>query len=54
MMKPAPVALLNERLDSFKFESKKEQEEYKNMCKVKSNFEDKTIQLTEDLQKIKL
>lgn len=45
------IELLNHQLDSFKFDSKKEQEEYNNMCKVKSNFEDKTIQLTEELQK---
>ena len=45
------IELLNRRLDSFEFDSKKEQEEYNNMCKVKSNFEDKTIQLTEELQK---
>ena len=47
------IEFLNNQLDSFKFENKKEQEEYKNMCKVKSNFEDKTIQLTEELQKTK-
>ena len=46
------IELLNHQLDSFKFDSKKEQEEYNNMCKVKSNFEDRTIQLTEELQKI--
>ena len=45
------IELLNHQLDSFKFDCKKEQEEYNNMCKVKSNFEDKTIQLTEELQK---
>ena len=45
------IELLNQRLDSLKFDSKKEQEEYNNMCKVKNNFEDKTIQLTEELQK---
>ena len=45
------IELLNHQLDTFKFDSKKEQEEYNNMCKVKSNFEDKTIQLTEELQK---
>ena len=45
------IELLNHQLDSFKFDSKKEQEEYNNMCKVKNNFEDKTIQLTEELQK---
>ena len=45
------IELLNHQLDSFKFDSKKEQEEYNNMCKVKSNFEDKTIQLTEEFQK---
>ena len=45
------IEFLNHQLDSFKFDSKKEQEEYNNMCKVKSNFEDKTIQLTEELQK---
>ena len=47
------IEFLNNQLDSFKFENKKEKEEYKNMCKVKSNFEDKTIQLTEELQKTK-
>ena len=46
------IELLNHQLDSFKFDSKKEQEEYNNMCKVKSNFEDRTIQLTEELQKM--
>jgi len=45
------IEFLNHQLDSFKFDSKKEQEEYNYMCKVKSNFEDKTIQLTEELQK---
>ena len=47
------IEFLNNHLDSFKFQNKKEQEEYKNMCKVKSNFEDKTIQLTEELEKTK-
>ena len=48
------IELLNHQLDSFKFDSKKEQEEYNNMCKVKSNFEDRTIQLTEELQKMQI
>ena len=47
------IEFLNNHLDSFKYQNKKEQEEYKNMCKVKSNFEDKTIQLTEELEKTK-
>ena len=46
------IELLNHQLNSFKLEYKKDQEEYNNMCKVKSNFEDRTIQLTEELQKI--
>ena len=45
------IELLNHQIDSIKFDSKKEQEEYNNMCKVKSNFEDRTILLTEELQK---
>ena len=45
------IELLNHQLNSFKLEYKKDQEEYNNMCKVKSNFEDRTIQLTEELQK---
>ena len=46
------IESLNHQLNSFKLEFKKEQEEYKNMCRVKCNFEDKIIQLTEDLQKV--
>ena len=45
------IEILNHQLDSFKFQNKKEQEEYNNMCKVKNNFEDRIIQLTEELQK---
>ena len=45
------IELLNHQIDSIKFDSKKEQEEYNNMCKVKSNFEDRIILLTEELQK---
>ena len=46
------IELLNHQIDSIKFNNKKEQEEYNSMCKVKNNFEDRTIQLTEELQKI--
>ena len=46
------IESLNNQLNSIKLELKKEQEEYKNMCRVKSNFEDRIIQLTEELQKI--
>ena len=45
------IELLNHQIDSIKFDSKKEQEEYNNMCKVKSSFEDRIILLTEELQK---
>ena len=45
------IELLNHQIDSIKFNNKKEQEEYNSMCKVKNNFEDRTIQLTEELQK---
>ena len=45
------IELFNNQIDKIKFDFKKELEEYNNMCKVKSNFEDKTIQLTEELQK---
>ena len=34
------IESLNHQLNSFKLEFKKEQEEYKNMCRVKCNFED--------------
>ena len=46
------IELLNHQLDLFEFQNNKEKEEYNNMCKVKSNFEDRIIQLTEELQKI--
>ena len=46
------IELLNHQIESIKFNNKKEQEEYNSMCKVKNNFEDRTIQLTEELQKI--
>lgn len=46
------IESLNNQLNSIKLELKKEQEEYKDMCRVKSNFEDRIIQLTEELQKI--
>ena len=45
------IELLNHQIDSIIFDSKKEQEEYNNMCKVKSSFEDRIILLTEELQK---
>ena len=45
------IELFNNQIDKIKFDFKKELEEYNNMCKVKSNFEDKTIQLTEELKK---
>ena len=45
------IELLNHQIESIKFNNKKEQEEYNSMCKVKNNFEDRTIQLTEELQK---
>ena len=46
------IELLNHQIESIKFNNKKEQEEYNSMCKVKNNFEDRTIQLTEEPQKI--
>ena len=46
------IELLNHQIESIKFNNKKEQEEYNSLCKVKNNFEDRTIQLTEELQKI--
>ena len=45
------IEILNQQIDDFKYENKKDQEEYNNMCKIKSNFEDKIIKLTEDLEK---
>ena len=48
------IELLNQQIDDFKYENKKDQEEYNNMCKVKSNFEDKIIYLSEELDKTKI
>ena len=48
------IELLNNQIEKAKFEHKKEIEEYNNMCKVKSNFEDLNIQLTEELQKMQI
>ena len=48
------IELLNQNIDNFKFENKKDQEEYNNMCKVKDNFEDKIIQLSDMLEKSKI
>ena len=45
------IELLNHQIESIKFNNKKEQEEYNSMCKVKNNFEDRIILLTEELQK---
>lgn len=48
------IELLNNQIEKAKYEQKKEIEEYNNMCKVKSNFEDLNIQLTEELQKMQI
>ena len=45
------IEILNQHIDNSKHENKKDQEEYNNMCKVKDNFEDKIIQLTDMLEK---
>ena len=48
------IEILNENLENFKFENQRDQEEYNNMCKVKNNFEDKIIQLSDELDKTKI
>lgn len=45
------IEMLNQELDNIKYENKRDQEEYTNMCRVKSNFEDRIIQLSEELEK---
>ena len=47
------IEILNGNLENFKFENKKDQEEYINMCKVKNNFEDRIIQLSDELERTK-
>ena len=48
------IETLNQQIDNFKYENKKDQEEYNNMCKVKNNFEDRIIQLSDMLEKNKI
>ena len=48
------IEILNKQIDDFKYENKRDQEEYNNMCKVKNNFEDKIIQLSDELEKTKV
>jgi len=45
------IEMLNQELDNIKFENKRDQEEYTNMCRVKSSFEDRIIQLSDELEK---
>ena len=45
------IEMLNQELENIKYENKRDQEEYTNMCRVKSNFEDRIIQLSEELEK---
>ena len=45
------IEILNQELENIKYENKRDQEEYTNMCRVKSNFEDRIIQLSEELEK---
>lgn len=45
------IEILNQQLENIKFENKRDQEEYTNMCRVKSNFEDRIIQLSDELEK---
>ena len=44
---------LNQQINEMKFNIKKDKEEYKNMCKVKDEFEDKIILLSDELEKNK-
>ena len=48
------IEILNEQIDDIKYENKKDLEEYNNMCKVKNNFENKIIQLSDELEKMKI
>ena len=48
------IEILNKQIDDFKYENKRDQEEYINMCKVKDNFEDKIIKLNDELEKTKV
>ena len=45
------IEMLNQELENIKYENKRDQEEYTNMCRVKSNFEDRIIQLSDELEK---
>ena len=47
------IVELSQKIDNFKFDNLKDKEEYNNMCKVKNNFEDKIILLTNELEKTK-
>ena len=45
------VEFLSQKINEFKYETEKDQEEYNNMCRVKSNYETRVIQLSEELEK---